>query len=111
MERVDRGGHQPGLAEVADVELDVRALDPDQRVEPVGLAPAEPAAQLVGVQRVGVPGVAGQVRHRGQLAGVIVVGLERQQSGVTWRPRNGLSSGRTRGPRTSVRLRKQLPTE
>ena len=36
----------PQLAEVADVELDVRALDPDQRVESVGLAPGEPAAQL-----------------------------------------------------------------
>ena len=38
---VDRGGHQPGLAEVSDVELDVCSLDSDQRVETVGLAPGE----------------------------------------------------------------------
>lgn len=30
--RDHRGAHQPGLAEPADVELDVRPLDPDQRV-------------------------------------------------------------------------------
>ena len=30
-----------------------------QRVQPVGLAPREPAAQLVGVQLVGMAGVAG----------------------------------------------------
>ena len=76
---VDRGGHQPGLAEVADVELDVRALDPDQRVQGVGLAPAEPAAELVGVQGVGVPGVPGQVGHRGELGRGHRVGLERKK--------------------------------
>ena len=41
---------QPGLAELSDVELDVRALDPDQRVQVVGLAPGEPASQLQRVQ-------------------------------------------------------------
>ena len=51
----DRGGHQPGLAEVSDVELDVGTFDSDQRVQVAGLAPGEPAAELVGVQRVGVP--------------------------------------------------------
>ena len=35
----------------------------------VGLAPGEPAAQLVGLQ--GVAGVAGEVRDRGELGGVI----------------------------------------
>jgi hypothetical protein len=55
------------LAEVADVELEVCPLDADQRVQCVDLAPGEPAAQLVGVQRVGVPGVVGQVRHGCQL--------------------------------------------
>jgi hypothetical protein len=47
--RVHRRDPQPALAEVADVQLDVRALNPDQRIEAVGLAPAEPATQLVGV--------------------------------------------------------------
>ncbi|MEJ7742823.1 MAG: hypothetical protein WKF73_09895 [Nocardioidaceae bacterium] len=65
--RGDRGVHQPGLAELADVQLDVGSLDPDQRVQAVGLAPGEPAPQLVGVQRVGVPGVAGQGGHRSQV--------------------------------------------
>jgi len=43
---VDRRCHQSRLPEVPDVELDVTALDPDQRVEPVLLAPAEPAPEL-----------------------------------------------------------------
>jgi hypothetical protein len=47
---VDRGDPQPAVAEVADVQLDVRALDPHQRVQGVGLTPGEPAAQLIGVQ-------------------------------------------------------------
>jgi len=75
----DRGGHQPGLAEVSDVELDVCSLDSDQRVEVVGLAPGEPAAELVGVQRVGVPGVPGQVGHRGTLGRCHRIGLERKK--------------------------------
>jgi hypothetical protein len=62
--RVDRGVHQTGIAQLANVELNVGPLDPDQRVQLVDLAPGEPAPQLVGVQGVGVPGVAGQVRHR-----------------------------------------------
>ena len=51
--RVDRRDTESGLAEGADVQLEVSPLDPDQRVHEVGLAPGEPAAQLVGVQRVG----------------------------------------------------------
>jgi hypothetical protein len=62
--RVDRGVHQAVVAEPADVQLDVGALDPDQGVHPVGLAPGEPLPQLVGVQAVGAAGVAGQERHR-----------------------------------------------
>ena len=77
--RVDRGRHQPALAEVADVELDVRAFDPDERVEAVGLAPGEPAAQLVGVEVVGRSRVAGQERHRGELGRGHGGGLEGQQ--------------------------------
>jgi hypothetical protein len=65
--RVDRRGHQSRFAELADVELDVRPLDTFQRIEPVGFAPGEPAAQLVGVQGMGAPGVPGQVGHRRQL--------------------------------------------
>jgi hypothetical protein len=53
--RVDRGHLQPALAEVADVELEVRSLNADQRVQVVGPAPGEPAAQLIGVQVMGVP--------------------------------------------------------
>lgn len=44
--RVHRGVHQADVPELADVELDVRSLDPDQWVQPVGFAPGEPAAQL-----------------------------------------------------------------
>jgi hypothetical protein len=40
--RVDRGVHQPAVAEVSGVELDVGALDPGQSVEPVALTPREP---------------------------------------------------------------------
>jgi len=62
-----------------DIELDVGALDPGQRVEPVGLAPGEPAPQLVGVQRVGVPGVPGEVRHGRELSRCHRLGLEREE--------------------------------
>ena len=65
--RVHRRGHQPGLAQAADVQLDMGTLDPDQRVEAVGLAPVEPAPQLVGVKLVGVPGVPGQEGNGSQL--------------------------------------------
>ena len=77
--RVHRGVHQPGLAELADVQLDVRPLDPDQRFQAVGLAPAEPAAQLRSIQSVSRPGVAGQVRDRSQLRGGHRRRLERQE--------------------------------
>ncbi len=59
--RVDRGSHETAFAEVADVQLDVGPLDPDQRVKTPLLTPDEPAAELVGVQRVGVPGIPGEV--------------------------------------------------
>ena len=75
----DRGRHQSGLSEVSDVELDVRTLDPDERVEGVGLAPGEPAPQLGGVQRVGVPGVASEIRDGSELGGCHRIGLERQE--------------------------------
>jgi hypothetical protein len=62
--RDDRGVHQPAVAELADVELDMGSLDPGQGVQPVGLAPGEPLPELVGVQAVSAAGVAGQERHR-----------------------------------------------
>ena len=65
--RVGRRGPQPGLAEVADVQLDVSTLDADQRVEPIRLAPGEPAVKLVRVQLVGAAGVPGQVGDGRQL--------------------------------------------
>ena len=77
--RVDRGVHQPSVAELADVELDMGSLDPGQGVEPVVLAPGEPLPQLEGVQGVGAPGVPGQVGHRGQLGRRHRRGLERKK--------------------------------
>lgn len=59
--RVNRGRHQPGAAEVSDVQLHVGSLDPIKRVQAVGLAPLEPPPELVGVQAVGVSGVPGQI--------------------------------------------------
>jgi len=41
--------------EVADEQLDMGALDAQQRIELVDLAPVEPALKLVGVERVGLP--------------------------------------------------------
>src|SRR3954454_17507078 len=55
---------------------------PTSGVQAVYLAPGEPAAQLVGVQGMGVPGVAGQVGHRGELRRCHRVGLERQNNRV-----------------------------
>ena len=55
--------------------------DPHQRVESVAVAPTEPAAQLVGVQAVGVPRVAGQKRNRRELGGTHRIGLEREHRG------------------------------
>jgi hypothetical protein len=52
--RVDRGRPQPALTEVADVQLDVGPLNPFERVQAIGFAPAEPPTKLVGVQAVGV---------------------------------------------------------
>jgi hypothetical protein len=78
--RVDRGRHQAAGTQVADVELDVGAFDPDQRVEAVALAPGEPATQLVGVEVVGRCRVAGQERHCRELGRGHGRGLEGQQT-------------------------------
>jgi hypothetical protein len=75
---VDRGVPQPSVVEMADVELEVSPLEPDQGIEAVGLAPAEPALELVGVQPVGLPGVPSQVGDGRQLGWRHGVGLERQ---------------------------------
>jgi hypothetical protein len=80
--RVHRGSHEPGRAQVTDVQLDVGALDPDQRVQAVDLAPAEPALELVRVQGVGVTGVPREVRDRCQLSWCHLLRLKRHQSGV-----------------------------
>ena len=54
---------------------------PIERVEDVILAPGEPTPELGGVQRVGVAGVASEVRHGSELSGCHRVGLEGQQRG------------------------------
>jgi hypothetical protein len=74
----DQGRHQPRLSEVLYVELDVGALDPNERIEGVAFAPSEPAPQLGGVQRMGVPGVAGEVRNGRELGWRHRIGRERQ---------------------------------
>ena len=79
---VDRGVPQPSVVQVADVELEVGPLQSDERVQAVGLAPGEPAAQLVGVQPVSLPGVPSQVRDGRELGGCHRVGLERQNDGA-----------------------------
>ena len=77
--RVDRRSPQVGSAEMPDVQLDVRTLDSEKRVEPIRLAPCEPAAELVGVELMGVVGVPGQVGDSRQLRRRHRVRLERQQ--------------------------------
>ena len=64
---------------MSDVELDVSALNPDERVERAGLTPGEPASQLGGVQRVGVAGVAGKVRDGRELGRRHGIWLEGQE--------------------------------
>ena len=78
--RGDRGVHQSARAELADVQLDVGTLDADQRVQPVALAPGEPALELVGVQVVSVAGVPGQVGDRGELRSRHCGGLVRSRT-------------------------------
>lgn len=56
---------------MADAELDVGSQDSDQRVQPIGFAPAEPSLQLVGVQGVGPAGVACQERHRRRAVDIV----------------------------------------
>ena len=43
--RVHGGAHPPTVTQGADVHLDVGALDPDRRIQPIGLAPGEPRPQ------------------------------------------------------------------
>jgi hypothetical protein len=57
---------QACVAQAPDIQLHVGPSDPVQRIEPVGLAPAEPPPQLGGIQRVGAAGVAGEKRDRCQ---------------------------------------------
>jgi hypothetical protein len=65
---VDRGVPQTSIMQMADVELEVGPLEPNERIEAVGLAPGEPAAQLIGVQPVGLPGVPSQVQDGRRLS-------------------------------------------
>ena len=46
--RGHRGVHEPTVVELADVQLDVGTVDPDQRIQSIALTPGEPALQLVG---------------------------------------------------------------
>ncbi len=86
--RVDRGRHEAAFAEVADVQLEVSPLDPDQRVKAPFLTPGEPAPELVGVERVGVPGIPGEVGDGSQLGWCPLVWSERKQDccGHGWHP-------------------------
>ena len=81
--RDDRGVHQAAVSELANVQLDVRSLNPEQRVEPVGLTPSEPLAQLERVEAVGVPGVARQEGHRCQRGLGHRRRLERKEDGCS----------------------------
>src|SRR3954464_4986645 len=65
--RGDRGVHQPGVAELTYVDLNMRTLNPHKRIQPIALAPAEPTLQLVGVQVVCMTRVPRQVGDRGKL--------------------------------------------
>lgn len=98
-----RGVHQPGLPELADVELDVGALDPDEGVEAVALTSGEPATQLERVEGVGTPRVAREEGHRGQLGRRHRERLERQQrvgSGHRGHLGGDCRPARPRSPRT-----------
>ena len=88
-----RGVHEAALAEPADVQLDVSALDPDERVEPIGLTPGEPFPQLGCIHDVSAPGVPGQIGDRRQLGGRHRRGLEREHG-----RRNGHSNHLARRP-------------
>ena len=92
-----------------DVELDVGTFDPDQRVQVVGLAPAEPTTQLVGVQGVRVPGVPRQVGHRGTLGRRHRLGLERDyvDNGPAAIPDRSRQCFTTDPPETCVPLRRR----
>jgi hypothetical protein len=63
--RDNRGVHQPGVVELADVELDVSSLDSYERIESVALTPGEPALYLEREKAAGVPGVTGEVGDGG----------------------------------------------
>ena len=67
--RYHGGVEEASLGEAADVKLDVGSLNAYEGVKSVALAPGEPAAELVGVEGVGVAGLPGQVGHRSELCG------------------------------------------
>lgn len=71
---------RPDSVSNRDVQLNVGALDTEQRIQPVALGPCEPAPKLVGLEPVGVPGVPSQVRDRGQLSRCHGRRLERHES-------------------------------
>jgi hypothetical protein len=79
-----RGVHQAALAKLADVQLDMSALDPHQRVESVALAPGQPLPELKRVQDMGTARVPGQIRDRGKLRGRHRRGLKWQNGGRNW---------------------------
>jgi hypothetical protein len=70
-----------------------------------GLAPGEPAAELVGVKRVGVPGVPGQVGHRGTLGRCHRIGLEQKKR----RSGHGIHLARETSLATDRRTRSKAP--
>lgn len=100
---VDREVPQSSVVKVADVELEVGPLEPDQRIETVGLAPGEPATQLVGVQPVGLPGVPSQVGDGRQLGRRHRIGLERQGNRAD---HSGLRRSGDHGPVADRRTRR-----
>ncbi len=77
--RHHRGVHQPPLPQPADVQLHMRPLDPDQRVQPVPLTPREPLPQLERIQPVRSPRIARQVGDRSELRGRHGGRLERKK--------------------------------
>jgi hypothetical protein len=72
--RVDRGVPQPSLVKVADVQLEVGTLQSDQWLQAVGLAPGEPASQLVGAQPVVAPACRARYETATSCAGVMASG-------------------------------------
>ncbi len=98
--------HQSSLAQAADGQFDMGALDPDQRVRSVSFAPREPLPQLELVQVVASLGIAGQEGECRQLGGRPRCRPERQQR--SWSGHRVTSRGDPlRGPRHARRYRGQ----